>query len=67
MGDMKKRMYLYMYDWVTMLYSRNWHDIVNQPYFNFKKIKPIFLKKILNSNTKIKSPKLEIYYQEMNK
>ena len=24
-----------MYDWVTLLYSRNWHDIVNQLYFFF--------------------------------
>ena len=23
--------------WVTLLYGRNWHDIVNQLYFNFKK------------------------------
>ena len=27
-----------MYDWITLLYSRNWHDIVNQPYFNKNKI-----------------------------
>ena len=29
-----------MYDWVPLLYSRNWHNIVNQLYFNnffFKK------------------------------
>ena len=26
-----------MYDWVTLLYSRNWHNIVNQLYFNFRK------------------------------
>ena len=26
-----------MYDWVTMLYSRNWNNIVNQPY-QFKKM-----------------------------
>ena len=26
-----------MYDWVTLLYSRNWHNIVNELYFNFKK------------------------------
>ena len=25
-----------MYDWVTMLYSRNCHNTVNQLYFNFK-------------------------------
>ena len=22
-----------MYDWVTLLYSRNWHNTVNQLYF----------------------------------
>ena len=27
-----------MYDWVTMLYSRNWHNTVNQLYFNRKKM-----------------------------
>lgn len=27
-----------MYDWVTVPYSRHWHNIVNQLYFN-KKIK----------------------------
>ena len=31
---MRKR--IYVYDWVTMLYSRNWHDIVYQLYFNKK-------------------------------
>ena len=25
-----------MYDWVTMLYSRNWHNSVNQLYFKKK-------------------------------
>ena len=25
-----------MYNWVTSLYSRNWHNIVNKPYFNKK-------------------------------
>ena len=25
-----------MSDWVTVLYSRNWHNIVNQLYFNKK-------------------------------
>ena len=28
---------LYIYDWITFLYSRNWHNIVNQLYFNKKK------------------------------
>ena len=26
-----------MYDWVTWLYSRNWHSVVNQIYSNVKK------------------------------
>ena len=26
-----------MYGWVTWFYSRNWHNIVNQLYFNKKK------------------------------
>ena len=26
-----------MYDWVTLLYSRNWYNIVNQLYFKYKK------------------------------
>ena len=26
-----------MYDWVTWLYSRNWHNVVNQIYSNFQK------------------------------
>ena len=26
-----------MCDWVTLLYSRNWYNIVNQLYFNLKK------------------------------
>ena len=26
-----------MYNWVTLLYSRNWHSIVNQLYHNKKK------------------------------
>ena len=30
---------MYMYDRVTLLYSRNWHNIVNQLYFNKKKVK----------------------------
>ena len=35
---------LYMYDWVTLLYSRNWHNIVNQLCLN----KKIILKKKKN-------------------
>ena len=30
---------MYMYDWVTLLYSINWHKIVNQLYFNKKYFK----------------------------
>ena len=33
-----KKERLYVYNWVTLLYSRDWHSIVNQLYFN-KKIK----------------------------
>ena len=36
-------MYLYLHrymnDWVTLPHSRNWHNIVNQLYFSFKKAK----------------------------
>ena len=28
---------LYVYNWVTLLYNRDWHNIVNQLYFNKKK------------------------------
>ena len=37
-----------MYDWVTMLYSRNWHNTVNQLYSN-----KIFFKKKPESKTQI--------------
>ena len=34
-----KSVHIYIYDWVTLLYSKNWHNIVNQLYFkNFKKL-----------------------------
>ena len=33
---MSKGMGIYMYDWVTVLYSRNGHNIVDQLYFNKK-------------------------------
>ena len=33
-----RRMCIYMYDGVSLLYRRNWHNIVNELYFN-KKIK----------------------------
>ena len=42
---MRKKMYvcvyMYMNDWVTFLYSRNWHNIVNHLYFNLKKVEKI--------------------------
>ena len=31
--------YIWIYDWVTLLYSRNWHHTVNQLYFNTKIIR----------------------------
>ena len=34
-GDTRKKC-IYMYAWVTLLYSRNWHNIVNQSFFNLK-------------------------------
>ena len=30
---------IYMYDWVTLLYSKNWHNTANQLYFNKKEKK----------------------------
>ena len=27
-------MYIYVYNWITLLYSRNYHNIVNQLYLN---------------------------------
>ena len=35
--NMAKRMRIYMYDWVTLLYSRNWHNIAHQLYSDFLK------------------------------
>ena len=32
-----KKECLYAYKWVTLLYSRDWHNIVNQLYFNKNK------------------------------
>ena len=32
--NMRKRVCVFIYDWVTSLYSRNWHNIVNQIDFN---------------------------------
>ena len=36
-----KKECLYVYNWVTLLYSRDWHNIVNQLYFNKKFFKEI--------------------------
>ena len=39
---------MYIYNWVTVPYSRTWHNIVNQVYFNvknYKKEKPCFKRK----------------------
>ena len=33
----RKRIYVYMHDSVTLLYGRNWHNIVNQLYSNLQK------------------------------
>ena len=32
--NLKKNGYVYMYNYITLLYSRNYHNIVNQLYFN---------------------------------
>ena len=37
--DSVRKKCIYMYDWVTMLYSRNWHNTVNLLYFNLKNSK----------------------------
>lgn len=29
---------MYVYDWVALVYSRSWHHMVNQLYFNLRKI-----------------------------
>ena len=34
--NVRKGMYMYICDWITLLYSRNWHNILNQLYFNKK-------------------------------
>ena len=31
--------HVYVYDWATLLYSRIWHNNINQPHFIFKKFK----------------------------
>ena len=39
-----------MYDWVALLYSRNWHNTVIQIYFNKKKFLTADLKNYMNPN-----------------
>ena len=41
--NIRKGMYIHMYDWVIWHMERNWHNIVNQRYFN-----KFFLKKCRN-------------------
>ena len=43
-----KKECIYTYDWITMLYSRNWHNTVNQLYSN-----KIFFKKKPESKAQI--------------
>ena len=31
-----KKECIYVYNWATLLYNRDWYNIVNQPYFNKK-------------------------------
>ena len=38
--NLKKKGFMYMYNWITLLYSSNYHNIVNQLYFN-KKLKSL--------------------------
>ena len=38
-GKKYKKECLFVYNWITLLYSRDWHGIVNQLYFNKKKFK----------------------------
>ena len=35
-GEEYKKECIYMYNWVTLLHSRNWHNIVSQLYFSTK-------------------------------
>ena len=46
--DLKKNIYIHiyecMYNWITLLYIWNWHNIVNQLQFSNKKILIIILK-----------------------
>ena len=62
-NDIKKEyMYVYIYiyicvyDWITFLYSRNWHKIVNQLYFNKK------INKIIKNTIPLKKKKKEFQW-----
>ena len=60
MEDNMRKIYIHMYDWVTMLYSRNWHNTVNQLYSNKNKI----LKIKINLKNKKKQPSQDIRDRE---
>ena len=54
-------LYIYIYDWVTLLYSRNWHNIINQLYLNdnnFKRTKQIL--ELKNTVNERKNPRDDI-------
>ena len=44
--NLKKNGCVYVYNWITLLYSRNYHNIVNQLYFN----KTLRIKKRIKRN-----------------
>ena len=46
-GKEYKKEQTYVYNWVTLLYSRDWHNIVNQLYVN--KFKKSLAKEILQN------------------
>ena len=52
---------MYVYNWVTFLCSRDWHNIVNQLYFNKK-----FSKKEWNSDTHCIMDKPWLCYAKWN-
>ena len=51
----KKYIYIcsYIYMWITLLYTRNEHNIVKQVYFNKRKIIPSIMTCRIPSSTKI--------------
>ena len=51
--NMKKNWCVYMYNWVTLLYSRNYYNTVNQLYFN---------KTLKNEKRKKKQAQTEVTY-----